>query len=96
MRGRNRLKKVEQGYYKHYKGGMYQVIGTAEHSETLEELVIYRSVSGELWARPLSMWNEEVNGVPRFEYIKDKRWGRMQFLIHQKVYFDKKKEENAK
>lgn len=59
--------------YKHYKGGLHKVVALAKHSETLEDLVIYTHEGNELsemWARPLSMWNEEVeiNGqkVPRF------------------------------
>lgn len=63
------------GKYRHYKGNEYEVIGVAKHSETLEELVIYRALYGEggLWARPVAMFGEdvEVNGqkVPRFEFI---------------------------
>ena len=55
---------------------MYELIGTAKHSETLEELVIYRALYGEreLWARPSKMWDEMVlvdgKKVPRFQYIK--------------------------
>jgi hypothetical protein len=65
------------GKYRHFKGGMYEVIGVAKHSETLEETVVYRALygDGELWVRPLSMWNETVvyNGqtVPRFTYIEE-------------------------
>lgn len=60
------------GLYRHYKGLMYEVIGTARHSESLEPMTLYRSLYGEkgLWVRPAAMFNEEVviNGVrlPRF------------------------------
>ena len=62
------------GRYRHYKGGEYEVIGVARHSETDERLVVYRpldNVTG-LWVRPLTMFLETVtfNGepVPRFAY----------------------------
>ena len=64
---------VESGYYKHYKGNVYEVIGEATHTETEERLVIYRPVVGnlsEVWARPASMWNDTINGKKRFERIK--------------------------
>jgi hypothetical protein len=53
---------VKPGLYRHFKGNYYQVIGTARHSETMEELVVYRALYGErgLWVRPASMWNELV------------------------------------
>ena len=62
------------GKYKHYKGMMCEVLEIAKHSETLEEMVLYKELdSGSLWVRPLKMFIEtvEVNGkqVPRFEYI---------------------------
>ena len=66
---------IKKGIYKHYKGNIYRVIGTAKHSETLEKLVIYKDVSDDskLWARPIEMWDEEVrvNGkkLKRFELI---------------------------
>ena len=62
------------GKYKHYKGGEYEVIGIALNSETLDPMVVYRETSGEhrLWARPAKMWNEEVDGVPRFSRIKER------------------------
>ncbi len=63
------------GRYRHYKGNEYELIGIANHSETLEKMVVYRALygEGELWVRPLSMWSEtvEVNGEKklRFAYI---------------------------
>ena len=63
---------IKLGKYKHFKGMEGGVIGVAKHSETLEELAVYRH-NGELWARPVKMFEEEVeiNGrkVPRFEFI---------------------------
>ena len=55
---------IEPGLYKHYKGNIYEVIGIAHHSETLEELVVYKATyqkEGEnLWVRPLRMFNETI------------------------------------
>lgn len=68
---------IEPGLYRHYKGHEYEVIGTARHSETEEQLVVYRPCYGErgLWVRPLTMFAEQVsvNGtvMPRFARIKD-------------------------
>ena len=65
---------IKPGKYKHFKGNQYEVIGTATHSETLEEMVLYRPLDGNgtLWVRPQSMWDEivEHNGqlVKRFTY----------------------------
>jgi len=62
------------GVYRHYKGNRYEVIGFAKHSETLEDMVIYKALYGErkAWVRPLSMWENEVEvdgkTVKRFEY----------------------------
>ena len=49
--------------YKHYKGNKYKVLGIANHSETLQEMVVYQALYGEMgvWVRPLSMWSEEVS-----------------------------------
>lgn len=54
--------KIRPGRYRHFKGLEYEVLGTARHSETLEELVVYRALYGEggLWVRPARMWNETV------------------------------------
>lgn len=65
-----------QGLYQHYKGNLYQVIDIARHSETLEQLVAYQSCeTGEIWVRPLAMFNETVNHngqhVPRFEKLAE-------------------------
>ncbi|MBU1102547.1 DUF1653 domain-containing protein [Patescibacteria group bacterium] len=65
---------LKLGKYRHYKGNEYEMIGIAKHSETLEELVVYRALYGDhnLWVRSLRMFTEEVeiNGkkVPRFDY----------------------------
>ncbi len=66
---------VTPGRYRHFKGKEYEVIAVARHSETLEEMVVYRALYGDrdVWVRPLSMWNETVESdggsVPRFEKI---------------------------
>lgn len=63
------------GRYRHYKGNEYTVLGTARHSETLEELVVYRQEYGDrgLWVRPATMFAETVHGdggdVPRFQRL---------------------------
>ena len=50
------------GVYKHYKGMLYEVVGTVRHSESLEPMTLYRALYGEkgLWVRPAAMFNEEV------------------------------------
>lgn len=70
---------MKTGIYKHYKGNFYRLIGVANHSETLEKMVVYQALYGdkELWVRPLSMWDEEVNlkdgtKVKRFTLIEEK------------------------
>ena len=69
------------GRYRHYKGGRYQVIGTARHSETDEQLVVYRCLydNDSLWVRPLAMFVETVivegREVPRFEPVAEESVG---------------------
>jgi len=67
---------IRPGRYRHYKGNDYEVVGIARHSETEEELVVYRNLysDGTLWVRPLAMFVEhvQVDGrkVPRFAWVE--------------------------
>ena len=72
---------MKLGYYRHFKGKEYKVIGIARHSETLEELVVYKALydhtefgKNSLWVRPKEMFLEEVvvgkKTMPRFSFIK--------------------------
>jgi hypothetical protein len=67
---------IAKGIYKHYKGDLYQVIEVATHSETQEELVVYRTLYGDysMWVRPLDMFQELVSfegeQVPRFRFVE--------------------------
>ena len=69
------LLQTPPGRYRHYKGGLYEVIGTARHSETCEPMTLYRALYGEkgLWVRPAGMFEAPVtvDGVtqPRFSLI---------------------------
>ncbi len=76
------MQELQPGLYRHYKGGYYQVIGVARHSETDEtdetdeQLVVYRCLydNNSLWVRPLAMFLETVlvdgrTAVPRFELV---------------------------
>ncbi len=66
---------IKKGRYRHFKGNEYEVLCMAKHSETCEEMVVYRALygAGETWVRPVSMWTEEVERdgktFPRFTYI---------------------------
>ncbi|MBO5743756.1 MAG: DUF1653 domain-containing protein [Clostridia bacterium] len=53
---------VKKGIYRHYKGNEYEVLFVASHSETLEDMVVYKALYGEekVWVRPLSMWNDKI------------------------------------
>lgn len=69
------MESIKPGRYRHFKGKEYEVLGVARHSETEEELVVYRALYGDfcLWVRPVSMWNETVERdgktFRRFTYI---------------------------
>ena len=69
---------LRPGIYRHYKGNEYELIDTALHSETLEEMVVYRALYGarELWVRPAAMWSELIvcgaTVVPRFQYVRER------------------------
>lgn len=69
------MESIMPGRYRHFKGKEYEVLGVARHSETEDELVVYRALYGDfgLWVRPVSMWNETVERdgktFRRFTYI---------------------------
>ena len=73
------MNSIKKGIYKHYKGNLYEVIGIAKHSETLEEMVVYKALYGEgdIWVRPARMWNEVIElpekTVKRFELVESDR-----------------------
>lgn len=66
---------IQLGKYRHFKGQEYEVIAIAKHSETLEEMVVYKALygAGDVWVRPVSMWEEVVTKdsktFKRFEKI---------------------------
>ena len=68
---------IKPGRYRHFKGGEYQVLGTARHSETGEDMVVYRALYGQggLWVRPAAIWEETVRrgdwSGPRFSPAED-------------------------
>ena len=68
---------VELGKYRHFKGNEYEVLYIAKHSETLEEMVVYRALYGEhgVWVRPAAMWDETITRegktFKRFEKIDE-------------------------
>ena len=69
------MEEIKLGKYRHFKGMEYEVIALAKHSETQEELVVYRALygDGQVWVRPASMWNETVERdgktYKRFDFI---------------------------
>lgn len=54
---------LKPGLYRHFKGNAYRLLFVAKHSETLEEMVVYQALYGQMdiWVRPASMWNEHVD-----------------------------------
>ncbi len=68
---------MKPGKYRHYKGKDYQVLGLARHSETKEQLVVYKTLYGDysLWVRPLAMFDETlmIDGktIKRFAFTSD-------------------------
>ena len=66
----------KKGIYEHYKGNRYELLYVANHSETLEKMVVYKALygEGEIWVRPAHMWNETVNvngkEVERFKFVE--------------------------
>ena len=71
------LPSLRTGLYRHYKGGEYELLAVAYHSETLAPMVVYRALYGtrQVWVRPAEMWSEAVTvdglTVPRFSYVGD-------------------------
>ena len=68
---------IKKGIYRHYKGNEYEVLAVAKHSETLEDMVVYKALYGEgdIWVRPSQMWNNEItladgSKVKRFTYVE--------------------------
>ena len=70
------MEEIKPGRYRHFKGNEYEVLFIAQHSETLEPMVVYRQLYGDgsVWVRPASMWNETVERdgkvFVRFERLK--------------------------
>jgi len=67
---------VKPGIYRHFKGNMYEVLFEARHSETCEDMVVYRSLADpdKIWVRPASMWDEHIErdgySGPRFKAVE--------------------------
>jgi hypothetical protein len=68
---------IQSGVYRHFKGKLYQVLHHARHSETMEEMVVYRQLYEDhgVWVRPAKMFEESVchggNTVARFQFLGD-------------------------
>ena len=67
---------IKPGLYRHFKGNMYKVLYTARHSETMEEMVVYQALYGDMgiWVRPRAMFCEEIvrdgKTFVRFEFVE--------------------------
>lgn len=77
------MTKIRKGLYRHFKGNLYEVVGIVRHSETVEEMVLYKALyeskefgKNALWVRPLPMFEEMVihkgEKIPRFTYLGPK------------------------
>ena len=72
------MMELKPGLYRHFKGNLYRLLYVAKHSETLEPMVVYQALYGEMgiWVRPAAMWNEQVERdgkiYQRFTYIEEK------------------------
>ena len=70
------MQKIRSGIYRHYKGNLYEVIDIVQHSETEENLVLYKALYGEkgTWVRPLAMFFDKIEKdgkiVTRFEFLE--------------------------
>ena len=71
------MAEIRSGRWRHFKGGEYEVICVARHSETEEDMVVYRALYGDggVWVRPAAMWLETVKRdgrvIPRFTFVED-------------------------
>lgn len=71
------MDEFKPGIYRHFKGNEYELLYLAKHSETREDMVVYRALYGErgIWVRPATMWNEVVERdgtqVRRFRYVRE-------------------------
>jgi hypothetical protein len=71
------MMELKPGLYRHFKGNLYRLLYVAKHSETLEPMVVYQALYGEMgiWVRPASMWSEQVDRDdyhgPRFYKVEE-------------------------
>ena len=67
---------LRPGIYRHFKGNLYEVMTVARHTETEEEMVVYRALYGDfgIWVRPLAMFTEQIERdgqrITRFEFVR--------------------------
>ena len=71
------MMELKPGLYRHFKGNLYRLLYVAKHSETLEPMVVYQALYGDMgiWVRPASMWNEHIDRDgycgPRFYMVEE-------------------------